>query len=100
MAAFAPMPRAKVMATVNHNARARAKERMATFRSRRKDMAALSRMRLYQGNLNGVNSLADFKLDVQGVIVEAGKFFPGGTKSPRLVIARGSGVRIPTAYRG
>jgi hypothetical protein len=28
------------MATVNHNALARAKERMATFKSRRKDMGA------------------------------------------------------------
>jgi hypothetical protein len=42
MAAFAPMPRARVMATVNHNARARAKERMATFKSRRKDMGDLA----------------------------------------------------------
>jgi hypothetical protein len=30
-----------VMATVTHNARARANERMATFKSRRKDMGDL-----------------------------------------------------------
>src|SRR5260370_15319353 len=41
MAAFAPIPRAKVTATVAHNVRARAKERIASFRSRRNDMIVL-----------------------------------------------------------
>src|SRR5437588_8097565 len=38
MAAFAPMPRANVKATVIHRARARAKERSAIFKSWRNDM--------------------------------------------------------------
>jgi hypothetical protein len=62
-----------VIATVNHNAGTRAKERMATFKSRRKDMGTSPDEVLYQCCMSGVNSLADFKLDVQSVITEAAK---------------------------
>jgi hypothetical protein len=38
---LAPIPRARVTATVIHNARARVKDRIAIFKSRRKDMSVL-----------------------------------------------------------